>query len=158
MSTILKLIFAFVSVMTLVITVGVTGLSFYLWPTSLGDGAITVTPETLEELTRLRGERKFVVDHPSLYFGAPNEAVRLSAQRSVDVLLDSLILELPKNPKRSMVLAKFKNAMETFSVSESEERDQFLVYLQRIMKILSMQSSGELTNVWRYGFPYGWFF
>lgn len=158
MSTILKLIFAFVSVMTLVIAVGVTGLSFYLWPTSLGDGAITVTPQTLVELTRLREERKFVVDQSNLYFGAPNEAVRLSAQRSVDVLLDSLVLELPKNPKRSMVLAKFKTAMETFSVSESEERNQFLVYLQRIMKVLNMQSSGELMNVWRYGFPYGWFF
>jgi hypothetical protein len=158
MSTILKIIFAFVSVIALVIVIGVTGLSFYLWPTSFGDGAITVTPQTMEQLTRLRGERKFVVDQSNLYFGAPNEAVRLSAQRSVDVLLDSLILELPNNPKRSMVLAKFKTAMESFSVSESEERDQFLVYLQRIMKVLGIQSSGELMNVWRYGFPYGWFF
>lgn len=97
-------------------------------------------------------------DQSNFYFGAPNEAVRLSAQRSVDVLLDALVLELPKNPKRSMVLVKFKTAMESFSVSESEERDQFLFYLQRIMKVLGMQSSGELMNVWRYGFPYGWFF
>lgn len=57
-----------------------------------------------------------------------------------------------------MVLAKFKRAMASFSVSESEERDQFLVYLQRIMDVLGMRSSGELLNVWRYGFPYGWFF
>lgn len=158
MSTILKIILAFVSVIALVIAVGVTGLSFYLWPTSVGDGAITVTSQTMEELTRLRGERKFMVDQSTLYFGASNEAVRLTAQRSVDALLDSLVLELPKNPKRSMVLAKFKTAMESFPISESEERDQFLVYLQRIMKVLGMQSSGELMNVWRYGFPYGWFF
>ncbi|MTW11767.1 DUF4844 domain-containing protein [Pseudoduganella eburnea] len=158
MSTILKIIFAFVGVIALVVAVGVTGLSFYLWPTSVGDGAIAVTPQTMEALTRLRGERKFVADQSNLYFGAPNETVRLSAQRSVDVLLDSLVSELPKNPKRSMVLAKFKAAMESFSVSESEERDQFLVYLQRIMRVLGMPSSGELMNVWRYGFPYGWFF
>ena len=158
MSKILKIIFSFLSVIALLITVGVTGLSFYLWPTSLGDGAIAVTPQVVEELTRLRGERKFVMDQPHFYFGAPNETVRQSAQRSVDVLLDSLLLELPKNPKRAMVLAKFKAAMGAFSVSESEERDQFLVYLQRIMKVLGMQSSGELMNVWRYGFPYGWFF
>lgn len=158
MSTIRKIVFAFVGVVALAITVGVTGLSFYLWPTSVGDCVIAVTPPVMAELTRLRGEQKFVVDQSNLYFGAPNEAVRLSAQRSVDVLLDSLLLDLPKNPKRSMVLAKFKIAMGSFSVSESEERDQFLVYLQRIMKILGMQSSGELMNVWRYGFPYGWFF
>jgi hypothetical protein len=158
MSTILKIIFAFVSVIALVIAVGVTGLSFYLWPTSVGDGVIAVTPQAMEELTRLRGERKFVADQSNLYFGAPSEAVRLTAQQSVDGLLDSLLLELPKNPKRSVVLAEFKTAMKSFSVSESEERDQFLVYLQRIMKVLGMQSSGELMNVWRYGFPYGWFF
>jgi len=158
MSTILKIIFAFVSVIALVIAVGVTGLSFYLWPTFVGDGVIAVTPQTMEELTRLRGERKFVADQSNLYFGAPNEAVRLTAQQSVDVLLDTLLLELPKNPKRSMVLAEFKTAMKLFSVAESEERDQFLVYLQRIMRVLGMQSSGELMNVWRYGFPYGWFF
>lgn len=158
MSTIRNIIFALVGAIALVVAVSVTGLSFYLWPTSIGDAAITVTPQSIEELTRLRGERKFVVDQPNFYFAPPNEAVRLSAQRSVDALLDSLLFDLPKNPKRSMVLAKFKMAMASFSVSESEERDQFLVYLQRIMKTLGMQSSGELMNVWRYGFPYGWFF
>jgi hypothetical protein len=141
-----------------VIGAGVTGVTFYLWPTFIADEALVVSPKTIEVLTSLRAEKKFVVDQSNFYFGAPNEAVRLSAQRSVDSALDSLIVELPKHPKRSVVLAKFKDAMESFSISESEERDQFLVYLQRIMKVLGMQSSGELLNVWRYGFPYGWFF
>ena len=128
------------------------------FPPIIADEALVVSPKTIEALASLRAEKKFVVDKSNFYFGAPNEAVRLSAQRAVDSALDTLIVELPKQPKRSVVLAKFKDAMNSFSISESEERDQFLVYLQRIMKVLGMQSSGELLNVWRYGFPYGLFF
>lgn len=145
------------AVVALVVGAGITGLTFYLWPTSLGDVTLVVSPQTMQALARLRAEPKFVSDQSRFCFGAPSENVRLSAQRSVDVLLDSLRSELPKNPKRSLALAKFKGAMASFSISESAERDQFLVYLQRIMEPLGMQSSGELLNVWRYGFPYGWF-
>lgn len=153
-----KIIVAFVGAAALVIACGISGLSFYLWPTFVGDEALAVTPQAMAALTRIRGERKFLADQSGFYVGALNEAVRLSAQRSVDGLLDALLVELPANPRRSMVLAQFKSAMASFSVSESEERDQFLVYLQRIMKVLGMRSSGELLNVWRYGFPYGWLF
>ncbi|MBA5607728.1 DUF4844 domain-containing protein [Duganella sp. FT3S] len=145
------------AVIVLVVVAGVSGLTFYLWPTFVGDELLVVSPQTMLALTRLRAEPKFVPDPSSFYPGAPNENMRLSAQRSVDGLLDALCADLPKHPKRSLVLAKFKEAMASFSTAESEERDQFLVYLQRIMKALGMQSSGELLNVWRYGFPYGWF-
>lgn len=158
MSKIRKTIAAFVGVIALLIACGMSGLSFYLWPTFMGDEALAVTPQTMVALTRIRGERKFLAEPSEFYGGAPNEAVRLSAQRSVDGLLDALLVDLPANPKRSMVLAQFKRAMASFPVSESEERDQFLVYMQRMMKVLGMRSSGELLNVWRYGFPYGWFF
>jgi hypothetical protein len=158
MSTALKIIAAFVGALVLVISAGVSGLSFYLWPTSVGDEALVVTPEAIRALTSLRAEKKFVMDKSNFYFGAPNEVMRVAAQGSVDGLLDSLLVELPKNPKRSVVLAEFKSAMKSFSISDSEERDQFLVYLQHIMKTLGVKSSGELLNVWRYGFPYGWFF
>jgi hypothetical protein len=28
--------------------------------------------------------------------------------------------------------------------------------LSRVMTIVGVADSGELLNVWRYGFPYGW--
>jgi hypothetical protein len=43
-----------------------------------------------------------------------------------------------------------------FDTPESEERDQLLVYLTRVMTICGVENSSELFNVWRYGFPYGW--
>lgn len=156
MSLFLKIIAARVATITMLTFAGVSGLTFFVWPTFLGDQTLVVTPQTIQALTQLRAESKFVKDDSSFYFGAPNETVRLTAQGSVDGLLDDLLTELPKDPHRSMVLKKFKQAMEKFSISESEERDQFLMYLQRIMAVVGIHSSGELMNVWRYGFPYGW--
>ena len=46
---------------------------------------------------------------------------------------------------------------DNFNTAESEERDQILVYFNKVMRICGVQNSGELFNVWRYGFPYGWF-
>jgi hypothetical protein len=45
-----------------------------------------------------------------------------------------------------------------FDTPESEERDQVLAYLTKVMEICGVRGSAELFNVWRYGFPYGWFF
>jgi hypothetical protein len=51
-----------------------------------------------------------------------------------------------------------KATLANFDTPESEERDQLLVYLTKVMRICGVDSSDELFNVWRYGFPYGWFF
>jgi hypothetical protein len=53
---------------------------------------------------------------------------------------------------------KFGPDSAIFDTAESEERDQVLVYLSKIMEICGVHSSAELFNVWRYGFPYGWLF
>ena len=49
-----------------------------------------------------------------------------------------------------------KTTLANVDTSESEERDQVLVYLSKVMEICGVESSAELFNVWRYGFPYGW--
>jgi hypothetical protein len=54
------------------------------------------------------------------------------------------------------VLREFKTALASVDSGESEERDQLLMYLTKIMQIVGIDNSGELLNVWRYGFPYGW--
>ncbi|MBI3713706.1 MAG: DUF4844 domain-containing protein [Burkholderiales bacterium] len=66
------------------------------------------------------------------------------------------LVQLPATPRRSVVLAEFKTALTRFESHDSEEQEQYLNYLQRIMSILGIADSGELFNVWRYGFPYGW--
>lgn len=135
---------------------GVSGLSFYVWPTGIGDHKLAVTPEVLQHLQSLQSERKFDLDMKTFYPGARNEAERATAQAAVDATIQSLIAELPVRPQRSTVLRSMKAALANFDTSESEERDQILAYFTRVLDICGVESSSELFNVWRYGFPYGW--
>lgn len=152
-----KVLAALIAIAALVLVLGLSGALFFLWPTSFPDQSLRITPEVLAELQALKDERKFVRDENTFYPGAPTEAVRASAQASVDAIIQSLVTELPPHPRRSVVLAKFKRALIGLEQHESEERDQALVYLHRIMSIVGVNNSGELLNVWRYGLPYGWF-
>lgn len=152
----LKTFLALFAVLSLVFIAGVTGLLFVVWPTGLGDHSLNITPASLASLRELRSERKFVEDIPNHYPGAPNEATRVIAQLAVDGLLDDLTAELLRSQRRSFVLVKMKVALATFQPTDSEEREQLLRYFERILRATGIENSGELFNVWRYGFPYGW--
>jgi hypothetical protein len=136
---------------------GLSGLNFYFWPTNINDNKLSVTPDVMHGLRSLQLERKFVPDRTTFYPGAPDEVQRRKAQTAVDATIESLITELPKHPNRSTVLRTMKTALANFDTSESEERDQLLVYFTRIMNICGVERSGGLFNVWRYGFPYDLF-
>jgi hypothetical protein len=112
------------AVLVIVFIAGVTGLIFVVWPTSLGDHALNITPASLASLKKLQNERKFVEDFSNHYPGASNEAIRAIAQLAVDRLLDDLTAELPCNPRRSLVLAKMKAALVSFQPTDSEKRDR----------------------------------
>ena len=156
-SIVVKILVTLIAVAVLALAIGLSGASFFLWPTSLSDQPLRITPEVLAELKKLKQERKFGEDKKTFYPGAPNEAIRASAQASVDAVIQSLATELPANPRRSVVLSTFKRALAGLEQHDSEERDQILIYLDRIMSIVGVTNSSELLNVWRYGFPYGWF-
>jgi hypothetical protein len=141
----------------IVIVSFLTGVSFRLWPTWVNDCNLQITPEILEKLRTLQSEKKFLPDQKSLYPGAPEEAVRAEAQAIIDAMIGRLVLDLPSNPQRSTVLRAFKTMLPTFERMDSEEREQAAWYCERIMQITGVGSSGELLNVWRYGFPLGWF-
>jgi hypothetical protein len=141
-----------------ILIAGLSGLSFYVWPTGFNDYKLAVTPEVIDRLRNLEAERKFGPDSTTFYPGAVNESERLQAQAAVDAAIRTLIAELPRRPQRSTVLRTMKAALSEFDTPESEERDQLLVYLTRAMEICGVDSSAELFNVWRYGFPYGWVF
>ena len=135
---------------------GLTGLLFRVWPTSFPDTDLVVTPQVIEELKRLRAEPKFKPDPKNFYPGATNERIRLVAEEGVNLVVDQLLTGLPKAPRKSFVLATFKDSLYGFERFDSEEQEQALRYFSRILRILGDQGSNELFNVWRYGFPYGW--
>ncbi|WP_269533513.1 DUF4844 domain-containing protein [Chitinimonas sp. BJYL2] len=153
----LKIIVALLVIFSLVITAGLTGITFAIWPTSISDHELEISTVTIDKLKKLRLERKFDADQAKFYFGAPNELARAAAQSSVDAVIDILLQTLPSNPRRALVLQTFKSALANFHSAESEERDRLLQYFEQIMIIVGIENSGELFNVWRYGFPYGWF-
>lgn len=152
-----KALVSIVIVFCLMLIAGLSSVSFQVWPTGLNDYTLTVTPALLHRLHSLQSERKFDPDSVTFYPGAVNEGDRRKAQEAVDSAIEVLIKELPEHPRRSMVLRTMKVTLSRFDTPDSEDRDQMLVYLTRVMEVCGVNSSGELFNVWRYGFPYGWF-
>ena len=156
LSTVLKIIAALIGAAVAVVLIASSSLLFSLWPTGFSDHAISVTPVMLEQLAKMKDESKFQPDPDHFYFGTPNERIRAQSQAEVDAVVATLLADLPTHARRSFVLKTFKSALEKFDTVESEERDRFLAYLERIMSIVGVSDSGELLNVWRYGLPYGW--
>ena len=151
-------IFAIVAItVALIVGAGLSGISFYVWPTGINDQNLAITPDVIQRLQVLKAESKFGPDITTFYPGA-NEKDRLVAQAAVDATIQSLIAELPARPQRSTVLRAMKSALADFDIAESEERDQILMYFTKMLDICGVEDSGELFNVWRYGFPYGWLF
>lgn len=153
----LKILSGIVILVVAIVATGLSGLAFYIWPTSVNDHKLSLTPDVIQRLRSLQSEHKFDPDVASAYPGAMNEVQRLEAQAAVDTTVQTLINSLPARPQRSTVLRVMKLTLANFDSSESEERDQLLVYFDKIMSICGVESSGELLNIWRYGFPYGWF-
>lgn len=152
----LKILAKIAIAFAVIVVASLSGLSFYVWPTCFNDHKLSVTPELIQRLRTLQSEHKFGPDGLTLYPGAIDERTRQIAQAAVDSTIQSLIAELPARPQRSTVLRTMKTTLANFDTSESEERDQVLVYLSKVMEICGVESSAELFNVWRYGFPYGW--
>lgn len=153
----LRIFATIATTVAVIVGAGLSGISFYAWPTGINDQKLAITPEVIQRLQVLKAERKFGADMTTFYPGAKEED-RLAAQAAVDATIQSLIAELPERPQRSTVLRAMKSALADFDISESEERDQILVYFTKVLDICGVENSGELFNVWRYGFPYGWLF
>ncbi len=137
MPAILKVFSALGLAIAALLLAGIFGLYFSIWPTGLNDHSLAVTPRVLERLNDLKRERKFEAD-------------------PADAVIDSLISQLPSDPRKAVVLRTFKTALASYTTPEAEDRDQFVVYLEAIMQIVGVRESNQLFNVWRYGFPYGW--
>lgn len=152
----IRILAGIAALVTAIVIGGVSGLTFYVWPTGLHDQKLAITPEVIQHLRSLKSEHKFGPDPAAFYPGAMHESERLIAQASVDSTIESLITELPARPQRSTVLRTIKHTLARPGTSESEERDQILSYLSKVMAVCGVNSSDELFNVWRYGFPYGW--
>jgi hypothetical protein len=129
---------------------GVTGLLFRIWPTSIPDSRLNLTPQIMDELKSFRATPKFKPDSQRYYPGAPNESTRLLAEEAVNQAVDQLLSGLPAKPQKSFVLSTFKQFLPWFKNFDSEEKDEALYYLRGIrgclFKILYSQCIHQLRN------------
>ena len=151
-----KIIGGLILVVILFFVAGVTGLLFWLWPTFWPNEQISINSSEVEQLRALRAAPKFYADDAIFYPGAVNVERRLLAERSVNRLIDSLVNDPAKYSKKSDVLALFKLTLAQFPTDVTEDMERLGGYLGQILETLQIQSSNELLNVRRYGFPYGW--
>jgi hypothetical protein len=110
---------------------------------------LKVTPKVVSDLREFRLEPKF--EDTGIYH-APSEAVRTAAAARLNELLDRLVAAIAAHPTKAFVLSEFRRTLTEFDRSDSEERDRLLVYLERIMDMVGIESSDGLLNNWRYGF------
>ncbi len=154
---VLKLALVLIVSTIILVAAGLSGILFRLWPTVWPDADLSVSPAQIERLSALRKEPKFRPDAKLFYPGAPNEDMRVALEQAVDGMIEHIILDVQKVPRKSVVLGTFKKVLGYADRLDSEEKDRLLAYFDEIMEILEIRGSNELLNVWRYGFPYGWF-
>lgn len=116
----------------------------------MADQGLNITPQTLTALAALRDEAKFHAH--DFYPGAPTEADRLDAERTVKEMLDRIAAGLPKWPSKTFVLSEFQAMLDGFDSPETEEREEICGYCQRVMSVLGIERSDGLLNRWLYGF------
>jgi hypothetical protein len=113
---------------------------------------LTVGPETVNALETLKQKKKFVEDVTLLYPGAPDETTRVNAEDIINAGLSELIVA----SKNVVTEDRFWMILETtarrLSEMDSEEMDRGLAYMEEIMDIYGIKSSGGRLNEWRYGF------
>ena len=104
------------------------------------------------ELVNLRSEKKFVEDMKGLYPGAPDEQTRIAAEIIINTTIDKLIYYSNKELTEAKFWEIVKHSATQLSTMDSEEMDQGLYYMERLMNIYTIESSNGRLNEWRYGF------
>ena len=103
-------------------------------------------------LLELKSEKKFVEDLALLYPGAPDELIRIKAEKTINVALIKLIESLSDNLTEKEFWLILEIAAKQLDNMDTEEMDRGLTYMEDIMDIYKIESSGGRLNTWRYGF------
>lgn len=116
------------------------------------DKMIHNSDERVSQLKKMLVKEKFNADRSLFYPGAPTEDVRTVCEQAMNITIQALI----ETPKSGITEEDFwlllENASKVYKQFDSEEMDRGLTYMEEIMDIYSIESSGGRLNNWRYGF------
>ncbi|TPV56952.1 DUF4844 domain-containing protein [Aestuariibacter sp. GS-14] len=105
-----------------------------------------------EALVNFKSQKKFVEDRSELYPGAPDEQTRLQAESIINDVVDELLALKDNNLSEREFWIILKSAAMQLQTMDSEEMDQGLYYMEKLMDIYGIESSDGRLNQWRYGF------
>jgi Domain of unknown function (DUF4844) len=109
--------------------------------------ALAIDAAKIARLRELRAEAKFA-DLPG--YDTVDEQLRCT--RIIDELLDRLIEGVEANRRRSWVLEQFMPTLRAACNEDTEARERFGPYMERVMDILGIKSSeGMLTAYLTFG-------
>jgi len=105
-----------------------------------------------KHLLELKSKKKFVEDLALFYPGAPDELIRVQAEKTINVALIKLIESPSDNLTEKEFWLILEIAAKQLDNMDTEEMDRGLTYMEDIMDIYKIESSGGRLNTWRYGF------
>jgi hypothetical protein len=126
--------------------------AFVFWGfPAMADQTLHVTPAMLDNLNNLKTKLTFGPDPETMYTGVSDPAERKSAQLVFANLVDVLARDLSKHPSKVFVLQQFELALSRAPVFDTEDRERAGIYCEKIMDVLSIESSDGVLNRWLYG-------
>ena len=102
---------------------------------------LQVDSHAVDALRQLRAEDKFT-DLPGT--NTADEKLRCTAK--VNEMLDRLISGIQQHPRKSWVLEQFVPTLESACQEDTEARERFEPYLERVMDVLGIESSDGMLN------------
>jgi len=105
-----------------------------------------------EALLSFKSQRKFVEDLTEFYPGAPDEQTRIQAEIIINAAVDKLMVSEENNLSERKFWDILEIAALQLKTMDSEEMDQGLFYMEKLMDIYGIESSEGRLNEWRYGF------
>jgi len=106
----------------------------------------------INKIQSLKKEVKFKKDMSKIYFGTPNETIRIQAQNIIDDLLSQLLIASQQPLTELEFWSILEVSAKKLAQMDSEEMDRGLNYMEDIMSIYNIESSDGRLNDWRYGF------
>jgi hypothetical protein len=108
--------------------------------------------EIISALHELKAQKKFGEDLSQFYPGTPDEVTRIKAETIINNALTELINTSSAPIPEGEFWGILRSAANHLAGMDSEELERGLGYMEELMDIYGIESSGGRLNEWRYGF------
>lgn len=132
------------------VVLGLVVFTIAAWPQGNNQSNMSNT-EIQNQLEALRNEPKFVAEEGTIYIGATPE-VQAELSTSLNQLIDTLLADPEKYSDQDQVLTEFEKFLSDKQLYDTEDKQRLAEYLEQIMDIYGIESSGGILNEYMYGF------